>query len=426
MPVLVIIFVFLLLIGMPIVFMLGIVGVVHIIILGNPSFNTVIIQRLFSGVNQFSLLAIPFFVLAGELMNKGGITEKLVQLSRECVGHFKGGLAYTVVIVSMLLSAILGSANAVAAILSSMMVPEMQKDGYEDSFSASLIASSGIIGPIIPPSITFIIYGVMTGTSISSLFLAGFVPGIMLGISYIIIIRLYSVRKQFPKSIESFDLINVMKSFFYSIPAMLTPLVIVGGVLTGIFTPTEAGAVAVMIAFFTGFFIYKTLKISELPGMILRASIVTSGIMLIVAFGNILGWTLAIEQIPMKLTAAITGFTQNKYLILLLIIILLLAVGCVMEAFATQIIFTPVLFPLALSIGLDPVHFGIIFSVLISIALITPPVGMCLFVTSNVTGVPLSSLSKSIWPFVISSFVVLFTISYLPGIVMFLPNLFGK
>lgn len=419
----VIVFAVLLILGVPIAFVLGATGLTHLLVIGEPSFYSVAIQRMFSGINSFSMMAIPFFVLAGEIMNRGRITDKLVDFARECVGFVRGGLAYTVVLVAMILSAILGSANAVAAILCSMLVGEMVKDKYSEEFSTSLIASSAIIGPIIPPSVTFILYAVLAGTSVNALFMGGIIPGILLGISYMVIIFIKGRKENFPKYTERLDLKKVIKSLLASLPALIIPVIIVGGILTGAFTPTESGAIACFVAFISGKFIYKRLKWSDMPKILTDTAILTSAIMIIVALGNVLGWTLAIDQIPQMLSNAILSVTTSKTVVMLLILLALLLIGMFMEAFAAMVIFVPVFAPLAASAGINDVHFGLVFSLMISVALITPPVGMVLFVSSNVTGVPLSKISRTIVPFVIASMVVVLLIAFIPELVLFLPRL---
>lgn len=418
-----IVFAVLLIIGLPIAFVLGATGLTHLLILGNEAFYPVAIQRMFSGINSFSLMAIPFFVLAGELMNRGRVTDKLVDLARECIGHKRGGLAYTAVLVAMFLSAILGSANAVCAILCSVLVPEMVKDKYSPEFSTSLIASSAIIGPIIPPSVTFILYAVLAGTSVNALFMGGIIPGVLLGIGYMVVIFLTARKENFPKYKEKLEPSKVVKAVVYALPALIIPLVIVGGILTGIFTPTESGAIACFVAFIAGMFIYKSLKWSDLPKVLLDTGILTSAIMLIIAMGNVLGWTLAIDQIPQLLSSSILAVTDNPHIVMILILFALLIIGMFMEAFASMVIFVPVFAPLALAVGINDVHFGLVFSLMISVALITPPVGMCLFVSSNITGVPLGKLSRSIVPFVVVSFIVVLLIAFIPKLVLFLPEM---
>ena len=419
-------FISLLLMGLPIAFVLGYAGYFHLVSIGNPIFFSIIPQRLFSGVNQYSLMAIPFFILAGEVMSKGKIIVVLIDLARECIGYLRGGLAYTGSIVAMFLSAILGSANAVAAILSSLLVPEMVKDGYDADFSAALVASSSIIGPIIPPSVTFVLYGVLSGTSIGGLFLAGILPGILLGVTNMVMSYYYSVKRDYPKCRERIEIKVLLRCFIKAFPALLIPLVIMGGIMGGVFTPTESGAIAVFIAFICGFFIYRTLKISDIPDIFLKTGLLSSGIMLIVAMGNILGWSLAIDNVPQLISKTIFGISTNPTLVMLMILIFLLLIGMVMEAFAVMVIFVPIFAPLAAQAGIDPLHFGLVFSVAISVALITPPVGMCLFVTSTVTKIPLSKLNKAIIPFAVANSITTFVLAFAPGISLIIPNFFMK
>lgn len=420
------VFAILLVLGLPIAFVLGATGLTHLLVIGEPSYYPVAIQRMFSGINSFSMMAIPFFVLAGELMNKGQITDKLVDLARECIGFVRGGMGYTVVLVAMFLSAILGSANAVAAILCAMLVPEMVKDKYSPEFSTSLIASSAIIGPIIPPSVTFILYAVLAGTSVNALFLGGIIPGILLGVAFMIVIFIKSRKENYPKYTEKIHFGRILKALVVALPSLIIPIVIVGGILTGAFTPTESGAIACLIAFIAGKFIYRRLKWSDIPVVLGNTALLTSAIMIIIAMGNVLGWTLATDRIPQLLSDSILGFTTSATVIMLLILLALLFIGMFMEAFAAMVIFVPVFAPLAAAAGFNDVHFGLVFSLMISVALITPPVGMVLFVSSNVTGVPLGKISREVVPFVLVSMLVIILIAFMPDIVLFLPELLLK
>lgn len=419
-----IVFIIALFIGLPMAFVLGLGGLAHLVSINSPEYMSIITQRLFVGVNSYSLMCIPFFILAGDLMNKGGITNRLLDFAREAIGWINGGMAYCCVILAMVLSAILGSANAVTAILCAILVSEMAKDGYDEDFTGSLIAASGVLGPIIPPSITFIIYGVLTGVSVQKMFIAGIVPGIMLGLGYMGVILYYTKKRGYKKSKPKFDPKSFAKAFVKAIPALVVPLIIVGGIMGGIFTPTESGAVAVIAAIIASL-IYGTFDIKSLPNILLNTGTTTAGIMLIVAFGNIMGWTMAIDNIPSTITNGILSITTDANLVMLLIIIALAAIGCVMEGFSAQYIFTPVFVPLAMAVGIDPVHFGIILCVMLTIGLITPPVGMLLFVTSNISGVPLARLSKSIAPFALVAIAITLILAFVPDLVMFLPNMMG-
>ncbi|MBS7527409.1 TRAP transporter large permease [Fusibacter paucivorans] len=419
----VIVFVIALFAGVPIAFVLGLAGVTHLVQIGDPSFFNVIVPRMFAGMDIMGLTCIPFFIVAGEVMNASGVTGKLLEFTRSLIGHFRGGLAYAVVFIAMILSAILGSANAVASILCAVMIPEMSKDKYPEEFSGALIASSGILGPVIPPSVTFVYFSVLSNVSVNGLFMGGIVPGILLGLGFATVI-FFKVRKfDLPKG-EPFRFKRLLKATFQALPALLVPIIIVGGIMSGAFTPTESGAVAVFAAFLAGLF-YRKFKLSMLPGIFTRAAIATSGIFLIIGFGNIIGWSMAIDKIPQAISAAILGFTTSKTLIIFIMLGLLVLVGCVMEATAAMLIFTPVLLPIATAIGMNPIHFGIVFCIMLTIALVTPPVGMVLFVTSNISKISLNKLSGQVLPFVAVAFVITIIIAFAEPLVMWIPTLLG-
>ena len=407
--------------GMPIAFVLALTGFVHLWTM-DTSYFSVIPQRMFSGINISSLTAIPFFIVAGELMNGGGVTERLLKFVKELVGFVKGGLAYATVGTAVILSAILGSANAVASILSTVTIPEMKKQGYDPEFSGALIASSGVLGPIIPPSVTFIFYSVLSGASVKALFMAGIIPGLLIALSYCVVVGMYVRKKDVPKISERINPKELFKSFLYALPGLLVPLVIVGGVMFGIFTPTESGAIACVFAIVASIF-YRSLDIRKLPQMMLRAGMASAGIMFIIAAGNIMGWSMAVDRIPELIQSTILGFTDNKYIVILLMLIVLVIVGCLMEATAAMLIFTPVMLGLATSIGMDPLHFGLIFCVMLTIALVTPPVGMTLFVTSNVSGIEFTKIARAAVPFCAAALAITALLAYFPDAVLFLPRL---
>ena len=421
----VLIFVVCLLIGGPIAFVLGLTGLAHVAYLGDPSYYGAIINRMFAGLNSTGLLAIPFFIIAGELMNEGGITKRLFALFRELVIQIRGGLAYAVVIVSAVLAAILGSANAVSSILCKVAIPEMKEDGYPEEFSGALIASSAVLGPIIPPSTTFVYYSVLTGVSVRALFLAGIVPGILLALGFISVIFIQGkIYHLYPAPTQKFNFSRLGKAFVAAIPALLIPIIMMGGILTGIFTPTESGVVAVVASIIVGLF-YKTLDLKKLPGALVRAGMVSAALLIIIAFGNIMSWTLAIAGVKQVVMTTVLAITTNKYLILLICIALMIAVGCVMDATAAMLVFIPVLTPLADLIGMDPIHFGLVYCLLITVGLVTPPVGMTLFVTSNVSGISLSKICKAVLPFAAVAMLITIALAYLPQVVMWLPTVFA-
>lgn len=423
---LVVIFVFLiaLLLGIPIFTVLGLTGVTHLITIGNESFFNIITQKMFAGMSVGALTCIPFFIIAGELMNASGVTEKLIDFIRALVGPLRGGLAYVVVIVAMILSAILGSANAVAAILCAVVVPQMIRDHYPDDFSAALVCASGVLGPIIPPSTTFVYFSVLSGVSVSALFAGGAIPGILIGLAYIIIIKMNVKKYNMPRSCEKFDPKDVGIKFVKAIPALIVPFIMVFGILAGIFTPTESGAVAVAAAFVAGL-IYRKISLKMLPKVFMKAVTTTAGIFIIIGFGNIIGWTMAAANAPTMIQQAVLSLTSNGKIIILMMFAILIVVGCAMEATAAQLIFTPVMTPLALYAGMDPVQFGVWFCIMITIGLVTPPVGMTLFVTSNITKIPLERISKKLLPFIGAALGITLLIAYVPQIVTFVPSMLG-
>lgn len=416
------VFVLLLLIGAPIAFVLAMTGITHLAFM-SPNYFSVIPQRMFAGINITSLTCIPFFIIAGELMNGGGVTRKLLDFVKQIVGCIRGGLAYCTIFTAALLSAILGSSNAVASILCNTMIPDMEESGYEKSFSGGLIAASGMLGPIIPPSTTFIYYSVLTGCSVKMLFLAGIVPGVLIALAYCVVVFMYVRKHNLPRIFDKINWKSLLKSFVEAIPALLVPVVIVGGVLTGIFTPTESGAVACVIAVISGF-IYKTLRVEEIPQMLLRAAKASASIMFIIACGNIMGWSMAVDGIPAMLQQFILGLTSNYYLVIALMLLILVIVGCLMEATAAMLIFSTVFLGLANAIGMDTLHFGLVFCLMLVLALVTPPVGMTLFVTANVSGISVREISKSIIPFVLAAFIVIALIAYLPDVALWMPRVF--
>ncbi len=424
MLIVVVTFVLLLILGVPIAFVIGITGIVHLFMIPNSNLFEVITQRLFSGINEFSLLAIPFFVLAGELMNASGITAKLLALSKNLVGSLRGGLAYVNVLIGLLLGAILGSANAEAAIRSSVVVPEMEKEGFPRKFSAALTATSSVLGPIHPPSIVFIIYAVITSSSVGAMFLAGIIPAYLIAAAHMILIYFFARKMQL--EVRPFpSLKKLLVSIAESFPALSIPIIILGGIYSGMFTPTEAGAIACFVAIIVGLFFYKELKLSHLPRILFNTGLITSSVTIIISTASILGWTLTIEQLPQKIADSLLKFSDNPYVILLLINIFLLIVGMFMEVTAAMLILVPVFFPVVTALGIDPIHFGLIVSLNLCIGFVTPPVGVVLYVVSNITKVSVPDIVKSSMPFLAALIVVLLIVTFVPAVSLWLPRLAG-
>ncbi len=416
-------FLILIVIGMPVAFVLGISGLTYILISGQYSFLINIPQTLVGGINKFSLLAIPFYILVAELMNAGGVTKHIVNFFRKLIGHFVGGLSYVNIVVSAFLSSIVGSVNAVAAITSTSIVPEMRKDGYENSKASALSAASAIMGPIIPPSMVLIIFGVSANTSVGDLFIAGIIPGIMLAVAFFVIAYI-SARKNLtlvkhprPK------LYDLSGSFIKVLPALSIPMFILIGIIKGVFTPTEAGAVGCLIALILGVFVYKQLTWSTLLTVLFRTGTTTGSLLIIMSTASLFSWVLARERIPQQIADILLSISEEHWVILLLINIFLLFVGLFLDAVTAIIILVPVFLPVILEIGIDPIHFGIFMTLNLVIGLITPPVGISLFIVSSITKVSVYKLSIAVLPYVIASIIVLLVIVYIPELSTWLPSL---
>ena len=418
----VIVFVILVVVGCPFAFIMGLTGVAHMFSFGYEGVANILSQKMFYGINTFSYTCIAFFVCAGQIMNKGGVTQSIVDVAQEFIGFKRGGLAYAVIVVGMVLAAILGSSNAVAVILCSVMIPAMVSSGYDKEFAGCTIVSSAILGVTIPPSIDFVIYSVLTGISVKRMFVAGIVPGIFLGLCFMVVVFFTTKKRKYPKYREHFSPKDAMHALVKGIPALMVPLIIVGGVMGGFFTATESGAVACLAATILGF-VNKKLKISDFKEIFATSAIVTAGIMLIISMGNIIAWSLAYDNVPTRLVNGIMSITTNGNLVMLLIIVLLFFIGCVMEAFAAELILIPVLAPLGDAMGYDPIQFGLVIIIMLTIALATPPVGMLLFTTSKVADIELGKLNKGIWPFVLAGVIGTLILAYVPEITTFLPNL---
>ena len=416
------IFTILLALGVPIAFVLGISSFIYLWKTQMPS--VLVAQRVFVGLDNFLLLAVPLFILAGKLMNASGITRRLVDFFYILIGHIRGGLAYVNIIASIFFAGITGAGAADTAAIGSIMIPAMKKEGYTAEYSGAVTAISSTIGPTIPPSIAMVVYGAIAETSIAKLFLAGFIPGLLLGFAQILVAAYYAKRQKFPVRQKILSIRTVSVGFVNTILAILMPVILLGGILSGVFTPTEAAGVAVFYALIVGFFIYRELTISDFLKILYETSVLTGTILIILAMAHLFGWILAAETVPEIVAKAMISITNNKILILLLINLLLLFTGTIMETLAAIILLTPILLPLAQSIGIDPVHFGIIVTVNLNIGLATPPLGVCLIVASPIAKVPLERIALATVPFLIASIAVLLVITYVPQLVLFVPNLF--
>jgi C4-dicarboxylate transporter DctM subunit len=419
-----VIFSFLFVLGIPIVFIMGLVSLSYVLITGKFNLLIMFPNRMFKGLDMFVLLAIPLFALAGNLMNAVGITQRLISLVKSAVGHMTGGLAVVSCGTNMVMGGVSGSAVADAAAISSVMLPSMVEDGYEVDFSAAICSVGATVGPIIPPSIPFVIYAAMGNVSVAGLFLAGVVPGVLLGLSLMVPAYLYARRKKISKT-GAFSLKNFFGNFVRSIPALLFPLIILGGILGGVFTPTEAAAVGVAYAMVIGL-IYGTLNIRDLGNNLIETGIFLGAVMPIVSTCMITSWILGAENITGVVTNLLLSISHDRNVILFVINLFLLVVGCLMETASAIILFTPILLPIATQLGVDPVHFGVILVLNVIIGLSTPPVGVNLFVCCRIAKISLERISRSAWPLLLVAVAVLLFITYTPGLVMYLPNLFLK
>ena len=382
-------------------------------------------QRIFTGIDSFPLMAVPFFVLAGELMNQGGTTRRLIDFANVLVGRIPGGLAHTNIVASMFFGGISGSAVADAAAMGTILVPGMVRKGYEPGFSAAVTAASSTVGPIIPPSIFMVIMGVATGLSIGGLFAAGIIPGLMLGFSMMGLSYFMAIRYAYPRETEPFGIRRIGREFLSAGPALLAPLIILGGILGGVFTATEAAAVAVLYAFFLGTVVYRELSLRKLADIFVQSGTTTAVLLLIIGMANIFAWVLTAEQIPTRIAQAMLSITDNRYLILLFINLFLIFIGMFLEGGAAIIILAPTLLAVAKAVGIMPLHFGLVMVLNIVVGLLTPPLGVCLFVVSGVTGLDLSLIIRSVLPFLAVEFGVLMLVTYLPSVILFIPNLLG-
>ncbi len=411
--------------GVPIVFALIFAPMVGVFLDGKLVFLDMMPQRIFSGINQFPLLAIPMFILAGEIMNHGGITLRLVTFAKTLVGHLRGGLAHVNIVSSMLFAGLSGSAVADTSALGSILIPAMEKDGYTRRFSAAVTAASSVIGPVIPPSIIMVVYAYIMGVSVGGLFAAGLIPGLMMGGGLMMMNAYLAKKRNFPRSAERAGVAEVGTAFGSAFLPLLTPVIILGGILSGIFTPTEAAAAAVAYALVLSMVVTRTLSPARIPGMLYRAGLASSSILLVIGAATVFGWVTSLSGAPTVITSILTGVSDNPLIILLIINLLLFITGMFFDAGPAILILGPLLAPTMLALGIDPLHFAIIMCVNLTVGLATPPLGLVLFVASTLTRLSIIDITRDMWPFLCVHVVVILLITYFPFITMTLPRLLG-
>ena len=410
------------LLKMPIAFSLMISSILVMVLTGAGL--EMVPKRLFTACDSFAFMAVPFFILAGTLMSQGGISRRLCNFINSVLGRFPGGLGLVSVVACMFFAAISGSSAATTAAIGGMMIPEMVKRKYDKDFSAAINAAGGTIGVIIPPRIPFVTYGVLTGCSISTLFMAGFMPGLLMGLALMVVVVIVSIKKGY-KDTTKFSGREILKFFWDALLAMLMPVIVLGGIYTGLFTPTEAAVVAVVYGVIVGMFVYRNITPKSLMTILRDASASTAQVMILICAASLFGYVLTAHRIPDAIATFILGLSSNKWVILLLINLLLLVVGTFLDTTAAIIILVPILFPIINTIGVDPIHFGLILCVNLAVGFVTPPFGTCLFVACGVADTSLGAITKKILPFIAALLIVVAMVTIFEPISLFLPRLFG-
>jgi len=421
-----VVFVVTILLGVPVAFCLGLAGVAFIVVTKAMPLN-VLPTLMFGGIDSFPLMAIPFFIMAGDLMSRSGVLPRLVDLANSLVGHFKGGLAYVNIVASMFFAGVTGVAVADTAAIGSMLVPAMIKQGYTKTFSAVVTASSSIMGPIIPPSVAMLIYAYVYGggISVARLFLLGAVPGCLIGFGMMGLIYVMSFKQNFPVSAAGFSLKTVARRMVTAIPGLMVPVIILGGIIGGVFTPTEAGAVAVTYAILIGVFLTRKLKLRDIGACFLTSCRTSAVVFLLLATAKVISWILTVNQVPQMVAQSFLQYTSSPQIFLVMAIVFLLLLGFVLEAVATMIMLIPVFGPVAQAFGIEPHHFGLLVVMTVQVALITPPVALGLFIVCPIADCSIEEAARDIWPFLLLVFGVILLVAFWPGVTDWVPRLFG-
>lgn len=410
------------LLNIPIALSIGSATLLTLVLSSIPP--TVLVQKMFTAMDSFPLMAVPFFILAGALMETGGISRRLIHLANTFVGHFSGGLAFVAIIASMFFGAISGAAAACVAAIGSVLIPEMVARGYGKPYTAAVQATAGTLGVMIPPSIPMIIYGVMTGVSVGALFMGGVVPGVLVGSSLIFVAWLIARRRGY-RGERRYSWAERAAAFRDAFWALLMPAIILGGIYGGVFTPTEAAVVAVVYGLLVGLFVYRELRLGQLKAIFVNTAVSTAVILFIIGTSSAFSWVITSRRVPQMVAEGMLALSSNPVVILLMINLLLLFVGTFMETVASIIILVPVLMPILRTIGVDPLHFGIVIVVNLAIGMVTPPLGVCLFVSCGIARISLEDISRAALPFILVMILDILLLSYLPFLSTALPRLMG-
>ena len=421
----IIVFFVLLFSGMPVGFVMAISSTLYFMFSGNALYLLMVPERVFSGLNVFILMSIPFFMLAGEIMNRAGMSDRLVEFSNLIVGRIRGGLAQVNVLASLLFAGITGVALGDVAALGKIFIPQMERQGYSRAFAGAVTAASSLIGPIIPPSTIIVFYGAVMNVSVGAMFAAAIIPGVVIALMDMIVVAWIAKKRNYPKQVINVTPKQFVRSGGNALLAIIMPVIIVGGILGGVFTPTEAAAAAVCYALFVGLFVFRTLKLRHLGG-ILRTSVLDSArLFFIIAGATIISWIFAIENMPLMIQTLVTGITDNPAALIILINLFFIAMGVWMDPGVSILLFAPVMAPLAYHAGLHPVQFGIMMIINANIGLCTPPVGNVLFAVANISKVSIGALSREMAPFLVLNFVVIMMVGFWNDLSLALPRMFG-
>lgn len=414
----------LILLGVPVAFSMGLSTLLAIYLNGTWNFTVILSQRIYSGSTSFVLFAIPFYILAGMLMNAGGMTYKIMKFAQMLVGHITGGMGHVNVLASMVFSGMSGSSVADASGLGAVEIETMSAAGYDRKFSAAITAASATIGPIIPPSIPFVIYGGIAGVSVGRLFLGGILPGVLMGLGLMIAVYFVSKKRKYPKSKQRATFKELISNAFSALLAVGSVVIILGGIILGIFTPTEAAVVASLYAFILGFFVFRDLKFHQIHQVLWEKARHSVRVLFIIAVAASYAWALTLMHVPQKVIALFGNLTSEPILVLLIINALLLLLGCFMESISIMLLTVPILLPVIIEIGMDPVHFGVMMTLNLMIGQLTPPMGILLYSVSGISKIPVHDIVLELKPYLIALLAILLLITFVPSITLYLPNLF--